>query len=242
MSGRIDIIKPAAGDVKLWHYMDFYKFAALLQNKALWLSRLDCFQDKYEGWLPRSVRDALSALVVENQGYGSFTYPELQKRVCASCWHINEHESIAMWALYSPKAGIAVCSRVSLIRKAILKDFDPGAWGLYGNVVRYTDLATYEELLLNARTGRPVVKASELHLKRHGFAHEREYRLTSTLENVEEGTPGKLVPVDLTVLIEDIRLSPSAEEWMRAVVQKVVYLHGFNFEVTRSNLDDAVES
>ena len=38
-----------ASDAKLWRYMDFTKFVAMLNNKALYFCRLDHLGDPFEG-------------------------------------------------------------------------------------------------------------------------------------------------------------------------------------------------
>lgn len=43
---------------KIWRYVDFAKFAALLDTSSLWFARLDCLGDDYEGVM--SVRAALT--------------------------------------------------------------------------------------------------------------------------------------------------------------------------------------
>ena len=194
---KIDILLPGNIDVKLWRYMDFLKLVDLLQRRALWFTRLDQLRDPHEGLFPKSVRSALSVLSVETAAYASFTYEKWRKRGCVSCWHINDGASAAMWDLYSAQAGIAVCSCVSRLRDAIGDGFDPGSWGLYGNAVRYVAFDSYNEPWLNAENSRPVIRASELHLKRLSFEHEREYRLTTTLEDAEEDGLGKHVPLSL---------------------------------------------
>jgi hypothetical protein len=240
MNTRAYLKAPENSDAKIWRYMDFTKFADLLQRSALWFTRLDGFPDKHEGLLPNSVLGALSMLSVENPNYGKFNYEEWRKRGCVNCWHMNENESAAMWDLYSKDAGIAVCSRISRLRSALPEDYDPGPWGIYGDAVRYVDFGNYEATLLNVQTSKPVITASELHLKRLSFSHEREYRLTSTLEGAEEGRPGKHVPICLKTLIEEVRVSPLAQDWIVDVVRNEVGVHQFAFPVSKSSLYDPV--
>jgi hypothetical protein len=238
---RIDILLPRNIDVKLWRYMDFLKFVDLLQRRALWFTRLDSFQDKHEGLLPKSVSEALSVLaVVDNAEYGGFTYEKWRKRGCVSCWHINDGESAAMWDLYSTQAGIAVCTRVSRLRDAIQDGFDPGSWGLYGNAVRYVDFGTFNEPWYNGEIAKPVVRAADLHLKRRSFEHEREYRLTTTLEGADENRLGKHVPLCLATMIEEIRVAPTAQDWIVEVVRQQMKQSGLDVRVTKSDLYDAV--
>ena len=137
-------------------------------------------------------------------------------------------------------AGIAICTRVSRLRDAIQDGFDPGSWGLYGNAVRYVDFATFNEPWYNVDVAKPIVRAADLHLKRRSFEHEREYRLTTTLEDEDEHQSGKLIPICLTTMIEEVRVAPMAQDWIMEVVRQQVRAHGMDVPVTKSALYDAV--
>lgn len=53
MRRRLAINSPDGLDHELWRYMDFSKFVSMLQQKALWFTRLDQFPDPYEGLLTK---------------------------------------------------------------------------------------------------------------------------------------------------------------------------------------------
>jgi hypothetical protein len=76
---------------------------------------------------------------------------------------MSEYESAAMWDLYSTQACIAIWSRISRLQEAIPKEFDPGSWGLYGNVVNYVDFQMHSRPWTSATTDKPVVRAADLH-------------------------------------------------------------------------------
>src|SRR5690554_6189085 len=42
-------------DCRIWRYMDFTKFVAMLENGGLWFSRADCFTDPFDSELPNPV-------------------------------------------------------------------------------------------------------------------------------------------------------------------------------------------
>jgi hypothetical protein len=235
---RLDILLPGGIDVKLWRYMDFLKLVDLLQRRALWFARLDQLRDAHEGLLPKSVRSALSVLSVESAAYGRFAYEPWRKQGCVNCWHMSEYESAAMWDLYAVRGGIAVCSHVSRLKAAVSPDYEPGSWGLYGNAVRYVDFDSYNEPFLSVESGKTVVRASELHLKRLSFQHEREYRLTTTLDGADENRIGKHIPLCLATMIEEIRVSPTAQDWMVEAVASEVKQYGIEVLVRKSNLYD----
>ena len=47
---KIFLQKPENKDWKVWRYMGLINFVDLLQRRALWFSRIDCFKDPYEGF------------------------------------------------------------------------------------------------------------------------------------------------------------------------------------------------
>lgn len=89
-----------ADHVTVWRYMDLSKFLSLLYDQALWLSRADCLGDPLEGSLPTPEFAVQQAMKEELEGI-SDARRSMLKSVYASCWHISEHESAAMWKLYA---------------------------------------------------------------------------------------------------------------------------------------------
>ena len=45
--------QPESDDIKLWRYMDFYKFESLLENKRLIFPRADKLGEPFEGTRPK---------------------------------------------------------------------------------------------------------------------------------------------------------------------------------------------
>jgi hypothetical protein len=234
---KVHILRPNNTDVKLWRYMEFIKFVDLLQRRALWFARLDQLRDKHEGLLVKSVRETLSVLAMETEAYGGFTHEQWRKRGCVNCWHMSDYESAAMWDLYSAHVGVAICSHVNRLESAFPRDYSLGSWGLYGNSVRYVDFDANTEPLVNVATGRPSVRAVELHGKRRSFEHEREYRLTSTLEGTDEDRHGKYIPVQLEKLIEEVWITPTAPSWVVDVVTNEGKKYGVTAPIQQSKLD-----
>lgn len=234
-NGRTHIYRPGNVDVKLWRYMDCMKFLDVLQERALWFTRLDQLQDPHEGSFPKALREQLSVLAVESPEYGGFTYEKWRKRGCVNCWHASDCESAAMWSLYSGQDGIAFCSHVSRLELAFHDESEFGSWGLYGNEVQYGDSDAYDPPK-DQRGGSDLIRAKELHRKRKSFQHEREYRLTSTLEDSDQGSLGKYIRVSLEKLIEGIVVAPTAPKWVVEIIRKELVMHCLKVEVTQSNL------
>lgn len=101
-----------------------------------------------------------------------------------SCWHINEHESEAMWQLYTAAGqGVAIESTKARLEGALRSE------GIIVDQVRYMDF-DYDEI----EKGHAHYS---LFLKRKSFAHEQELRATIRLPTPGAGTA---VPCDLNAL------------------------------------------
>jgi DUF2971 family protein len=234
MSHNISIYRPLNVDRSLWRYMSFLKVVDLLQRRSLWFTRLDYFQDPYEGFLPEIITRLSTG---ENSTvFQQFQYENWRKMACANCWYMSDYESAAMWDLYSKDGGIAITSRVSRLEQCFPLDLDVGSFGLYGNAVKYVDFEKTKLETFDAQGA--VIRAQELHCKRKSFEHEREYRLTLRLEEDEakKDIPGKFVPVALDKLIERIYVSPTAPAWVAEVVQKAVQTYNLDVPVIQSDL------
>lgn len=86
------------------------------------------------------------------------------KYIAINCWHMNEHESAAMWKLYlKSNEGIAVQSSYNKLRDCIIDDEQ-----VLVGMVKYLD---YEAEHID-----PGNILSAFVYKRKSFEHEREVR------------------------------------------------------------------
>jgi hypothetical protein len=119
---------PKDENVKIWRYLDFTKLVSLIDSRSLFFSRLDTFDDPFEGSytkinvvarsiVPSGIPDEFKENYLKmNEGRSGFNrnWPKFN---FASCWHMNEHESAAMWKLYlKSDEGIAIQSTFALER------------------------------------------------------------------------------------------------------------------------------
>ncbi len=148
-----------------------------------------------------------------------------------NCWHMNEHESAAMWKLYS-SSDEAVCVQSTYRRlRVCLPTF------VYVGEVNYID---YETQGFSVHNGFNFI----MH-KRLSFAHERELRaIFWEMDGSPEAAPykGRITPngwtieADLTAMIEQVYVSPAAEPWFAELVQSMTSKCGFTFPVRQSSL------
>jgi hypothetical protein len=243
---------------RLWRYMSLPKYLSLIQRSELFLSSLELMArtDPFEGslplskfrhrkwnnledipehilrkppWYPEMVGFEHFRKLVEHDIRRSFAF---RRSFFINCWHISEHESSAMWDIYSRRdEGIAIVSSESHIESALIDCGNP----VFGGCVMYEDYSKEDLVLDDWFVFTPI-----LH-KRVSFAHEKEYRLvywdTSVthkagsgltpvereLEEIEaqKPFPGHYVSCDLNRMIEAIYVSPLAPDWFLEIVKHV---------------------
>ena len=152
-----------------------------------------------------------------------------------NCWHMNDHESAAMWKLYlKSDEGIAIQSTYKKLRDAITDDEK-----FFLGIVKYID---YESEWIDAGN----LLSPFVH-KRKSFEHEREVRAVVTkFPTGESGfdftqetiAHGLQLRVDLERLIENIYVAPSAPDWLSGLVSAVVQRYGYTFSVVHSRLNE----
>ena len=231
---------PINRNIKIWRYMDFTKYVSFLDSKSLFFSRSDSFDDPYEGatshanvkirpkiYKDSGIReDALKALPKFYNFLRQWTY--------INCWHMNEHESAAMWKLY-PQMNEAI-----VVQSTYQKLFNclPSE-NVYLGVVKYID---YEnDFIPEDNSFWPYIH------KRKSFEHERELRAVvqehwlSTEDNkidwdVKNEKFGKSISINVNQLVENVYVSPESPQWFIDLVENVTKKYGFTFQINKSIL------
>lgn len=131
---------------------------------------------------------------------------ETNSKFGVNCWHINAHESEAMWQLYTAAGqGIAIESTRDRLETTLKSD------GIIVDQVRYMDFDSDEIEKGHKHYG--------LFIKRKSFAHEQELRATILLPTPGSGT---LVPCNLDGLIAQIHVFPKAPSYYVDAVKYAV--------------------
>lgn len=231
---------PSDPQVPIWRYMDLTKYVAMLETQALFFARGDLLGDPFEGSISRAnfalrpeiYKDAKIPEEVWRQ-LSEFT-EKIRFWTFVNCWHMNEHESAAMWRMYT------ATNQAIAIRSTYKKLCDALPTEAFVGVVKYIDYAT--EWLPEGNSLWPYVH------KRRSFEQERELRaviqqLPTSGGKLDLSKPpseaGRLVPVPLAALIEEIAVAPTAPLWFRELVQAVTRRYGHSFVVRQSVLDDS---
>ena len=226
--------------------MDFAKFVSLISSQSLYFTRLDIFKDPFEySYSKANVHDwqeRLKHLGAEIPAeMGIFQIAKIFKTsTYASCWHLNKHESAAMWKLYAESnQAVAVQTTYRRLVDVLPDNLSPGPAGrlhdiIFVSRVKYID---YEkDRLPEGQLLSPVIH------KRLSFSHEQEVRAFFIVELTQDLQPdpqkGKAVKVNLSELIEKVHVAPAAPDWYRNVVKEVMNKYEIDKPVISSSLDD----
>ncbi len=226
-------------NIVVWRYIDFTKFVDLLTSSKLFFCRSDNFDDPFEGIL--QLKDY-------EQTRDMFKLETLTKKFYfINCWHINNHQSDAMWRIFlNTNNGIAIKTTVG----NIIKSFEKSDDDVYIGKVYYKDFeqVTFNDLMFepqniifNGRGG----SVSQFNYKRISFEHEKELRLFHIDMPIPHAIKGgiprdplshKHINVNLNELIQEIVIAPFADIWFEEMVERLLNNLNLNFKIVKSNL------
>jgi hypothetical protein len=250
---------PDDPNIYIWRYIDLPKYVSLLNDKALYFCRMDKLIDQFEGSLPRPniiIRKAhpfFNRLGQSSDGRVETVGKSWERQVrimrthaFVNCWHMNNHESAAMWQLYcSNTQGIAIRSTYLALCES-LRNYPSTV--LVG-VMNYIDYD--QDLIQDPRSNSPALMSMLYPLmhKRLSYRHEAELRALVRWEPRFRGNSlkplwqkpkhtGMVVPVDLNVLIESVFVAPNAEPWFHKVVDSISAKYGLSAPLHDSRLGE----
>lgn len=241
----------------LWKYMSFEKFVSLLYTKGLFFTRADKYDDRFEGFIPPSVRGVYDHMIGDSNTLEKFR-ENCRKYILCSCWHYAEEESMAMWEKYHMhNSGIAIKTTFGDFKNCLLEDDD-----VFLGKIKYIN--HYEYSVPQNLNEMSMLYTWYFH-KRKPFEYEREFRAiivryprslmhyidnhgdliypdiplndTKFPDTCEIGIPFN---VEVKKLIREVITSPyiKREEWITDAIRSVSRQYGFNFNVNTSTLLD----
>lgn len=219
----------------IWRFLSLTKYLSILTFQQLFFCRADLLGDPFEGSTPKWIRDAeMETLPKAVQTHHSMVRRSIRERMYVNCWHLNEHESAAMWKSFANHEGIAIRSTVERL-KGSLRD-EPKQ--IHIGTVDYVDYGLRHQGQPN-RFATHNVFIPLLH-KRRSFEHEREIRaITCDFFNAEDpASKGLDLAVDVKLLIDSVFVAPESKPHFQALVQKLTGSLGFNFPILRSSMSD----
>ena len=229
--------------------MDFTKYVSLLSTKSLYFARADCFDDSFEGakgfrkhkakwdssymnFFREAIRHPpyesnlnLTEEQIEEQAIKLLESLETggkqsKTRTYISCWHENEYESEAMWRLYSSFINNAVAVRTTHNNLYLALGRNPS---ISIGRVKYIDLNSGYAGINNAYWR-----------KRNSFEHEKEVRAVITDHNCKDF--GKQMSCDLSLLVQEVFVSPKAPNWFIDLVNDVNQKYDLMVKVSTSEM------
>lgn len=217
--------------------MDFTKFIDLISTQEIFFSRIDKLDDKYEATFPlaNDNHPSVKNNKIVEKFYNSRKKINYENRewIYINCWHINEHESAAMWQLYGKsRESIAIETTYENLKNLLPQNTKIG-------IIHYLDY--------NSESINRIDSVTHIFYKRKSFEHEKEVRIYLQDENISENgfveiskknnSYGKKINIEIEKLITTIHVSPTADEWFLELVKKVVQEdYKLNIEVDKSDL------
>jgi hypothetical protein len=223
---------------RIWRYMDLAKFVSMLQNHSLYFSVVAELGDDMEAACPRLTNGADP--FQQQDAFGRWSLGRCIN--FASCWHLAEDESAAMWNIYAGRhQGIAVQSTLKALSSAF-----PAAEQEDANKILKIGFVDYidpdgEELL-----PRFANMYAQVLRKRQWYAYENEMRLVccppdNWVEPVSINEPGRFrrsgvwVRCNLRELIQSVVVAPKAPPYLRAAVSEVFKRFEFDPAIVKSS-------
>jgi hypothetical protein len=254
MSGNLKILK-ASDDTLVWRYMDIGKFISMLNESTLAFARVDLLDDPFEGSYSRpSLQTRVAGLPgIDKTAYRNLseTFQKLRAYTFVSCWHMNDYESAAMWKLYlKTNEGVAIQTSFKNLVESLRNDVTSNTVAI--GPVDYIDYDLdymnddnplfaffykrksfeYERELRAAITKIPLKGGGFINLADIAESYnENEFDLAYPLSNRVEK-----LPVDLELLIDLVYVTPTADDWLKEVIESLLEKYGLNKKVRRSDL------
>ena len=191
-------------DSFLYRYITIEKLLDFLFNHRIPLIRLNVFEDKLEGaamdhlllnlgsnklteelapWAGKLLKGVLFNVNTSKRNSLRRQREIFQQTNYAHCWHANNHESIAMWQIYSNPNSVAVRIPYKVFKTELLNyNFELSSYNhkiLKFGSVHYHRFNDFDDLS-NAITKNDI----RGFLKEYSFQHEQEFRIMLEINEV----------------------------------------------------------
>lgn len=264
----------------LFRYMTIDKLLDFLFSGRISLTRLNEFEDKLEGVdIRHLLLNFAGNKIAENSSNalgGMFKYITLnvfptprnnfrrqreifQKTNFATCWYISNHESVAMWQLYSKPDSVAIRIPYKNLSAEILnynfalpnKEFVKLKYGSV-DYYRFNDIDELSDILIKDNT--------QGFIKDSSFSHEREFRiiieerqkeekkierkpmiLDEQIDKLNSDNNVKVIGLSLSKFKElpfEIIFHPQSSDWHRMNILKIMDKFGILFKTKESSLKE----
>ena len=229
---RHEHLETPPGNAIVWRYLGLEKFLDLLSHRRLFFTNALNLTDKYEISLPsnivgakrkelekvglsgRDLEEALAFFELSNQ--------PMRELTLVNCWSLGQNESYALWKIYlgGSRAGVAIRTNLSRLKKGLAGGGDPFPEDIYIGKVQYRDFLPEKDLN----------RFRLITTKREFYEYEKELRLFILhFPRSEGGTKppyklgvGRYVAVDLNIMIDKLYLSPFMPSWFKDSIRRIL--------------------
>lgn len=248
----------------MWRYMDFAKFMFLISKNALYFSRIDQFEDQWEGVPPRDYLNFFAGMKEECYQMSMEWFLtggkrrvavhliktekdviELKERTFANCWHEQTHESDAMWKIYGTTTGaVAIKSNFAKLENVLENIEIPNCPNtkIHINSVVYINhrkKESYSEAVRKLSGNKDYLSHEVLFffLKQEPFEYESEVRALFQLpsKSIEYGLCTE--KLNLPELIDSVVIQPNSPEWFKERVKNALKQYQPRIPITQSQLN-----
>ena len=221
-------------DTVLWRYLDAAKLFDFFENSTLFFCRADHFTDKFEGAFTPSLRAQISE--AHARGEIDYDYEQFKRRmresVFINCWHRNQDDSAAMWALY----GKSECAVALTTTVGQLEDIVAGIAAHRISIARVEYVKHWSDPKLDVSPDYTRIFA----YKTKAYEYEKEVRViidrTRDAPGPDARQPGIVVTIDADRLLRSIVIAPDAPPWFEKLVRQSAQRYGIRAAVRRSKL------
>lgn len=235
-------------------FLSMLQYKALFFCSCALMQKMDPFEGEYPKNNLKNLRNkkAFIQLPKEYSQKPSVYRRKFLENVGINCWHANDTENAAMWKVYlSSKDGIAIKSTIKNLKESFnLNNEDI----VYIGNIHYNDYDANDINMDNNEYLQNVIELADKEINKHSisdsdilnklakhyyplimskrkeFEYGKEIRLISPINQKTKlqriKNNGKLVKLDLKILIDEIIISPSSDKWYVDLVKDVIKSYG----------------
>jgi hypothetical protein len=219
-------------ETRLWRYLSFAKIIALFQTRRLHFTRIDQFDDHFEGAWPKSDLEHFAKLE------GGQVIPKATKAMrlgaAASCWLAADYESAAMWRLYAAgEEGVAITTTAAKLQALVSAVPRPD----FGGISRVQYIDHVNNSLIAELKSNPWNALHPFMCKNVSYEHEKEVRalIVAWPHNAIEQT-GRDLEIDPQTFVDQIVINPFCKSWFVDAVKGIVEHYGLAGKLHTSTL------
>lgn len=232
-------------NIKIARYMGFDKFKDMLDNKSIYFSNIEKFDDNKERTIPVGFFKKHSSSQINSRQKLEKLRDDIYKTY-VSCWTKYEGENYSFWRIYTPKHD-GVC--VICDFKKLYEQFNHDVTIPYQvEYVDYNDTNTRIDLPVlyvqdTDLPANPVLRVKEKY-KIYPYRDEREIRFLAFYGKQSSIVPnGCLMKIHDFDWIDEILISPFAKEGTSNQIKNFVSKYGIpQSKIKHSNIDESTKA